>query len=48
MALSNQISNPEYPEIQKYYRKIDFDYWRNHNWWENGEWERYLPFEEHH
>ena len=48
MALSNQISNPEYPEIQKYYRKIDFDNWRNHNWWENGEWERYLPIEEHH
>jgi hypothetical protein len=47
MILSNQISHAEYPEVKEYYRKSDFDNWRNNEWWENGKWKEYLPSEEH-
>ena len=41
MALLNYIL------IGKNYSKIDFDNWRNHEWWENEEWRNFLPDEEH-
>lgn len=33
--------------IEKHYNKIDLDNWKNHVWWENGEWKEFLPIEEH-
>ena len=33
--------------IEKHYNKIDLDNWKNHVWWENGKWKKFLPIEEH-
>lgn len=45
MALSNKIPKTEY--FEKHYNKIDLDHWKDHVWWENGEWKEFLPIEEH-
>ena len=51
MDLLNKNSNPEindlYRYIKKQYYKNDFDNWRDPLFWENEEWEKYLPIEEH-